>query len=62
MVMRTPDPEYQAIVEKWRERCKRNHGDGACGDCIMSMASELYEATQTRKQADGATYFLTRKK
>ena len=57
---RVPDPEYQAIVENWRGRCRENHGDAMCCDCLMSMASEIYEVRQERKRADGFAYFLLR--
>jgi len=57
---RAPDPEYQAIVEKWRALCLQNHFTQTCEDCLMSMASEIYTIAQERKRADGFAYFLLR--
>lgn len=60
-MMRAPDPEYQAVVDRWRVFCLKNHFGLSCEECLMGMAEEIYYMAQARKRENGFAYFLTRK-
>lgn len=45
---RLSNPELQAIVDVWRQRCRENHGAAMCADCLISLAYDVNRFIEER--------------